>query len=282
MSVFFYLFVILFLIAYPDDTAQSALQAMRIWSISIVPVLFPYMLFSRLLCRSLQTLNLPEEPATAALGLLGGSPSGAAMIASHAQFLSPKSIYPLCAMAGTISPMFILGTIRTWTNSESLSRRLLFCHWLSALSCAGIACCKKPGKAHRIPSPLAVNSAVSPIAQSIDAILQVGGCVICYSVLASIMAKCLYPFSTVHPLIHAALEVSGGAHAIWQSSLPVTTKGILLSAALGFGGLSIITQNHALLKPIGISMWTLIRFALLRCLLSAASMALSLLLSPIS
>lgn len=282
MSIFFYLFVILFLIAYPADTAQSALEAMRIWSVSIVPVLFPYMLFSRLLCRSLQTLNLPAEPATAALGLLGGSPSGAAMIASHVHSLSPKSIYPLCAIAGTISPMFILGTIRTWTNSEPLSRRLLFCHWLCALFCAGIACCKRPSKAHKTPLPLATDSAAGPVAQSIDAILQVGGCIISYSVLASITAKCLHPFSFVHPLVHAALEISGGAHAIWQSSLSTTAKAILLSAALGFGGLSIITQNHALLKPIGISMGTLIRFALLRCLLSAAFMALSLALFPFS
>ncbi|MBQ8618631.1 MAG: hypothetical protein IJ418_14130 [Clostridia bacterium] len=282
MFVFFYLLVIVILILHPSDTAQSALEAMRIWGGSIVPVLFPYMVFSRLLCKSLQTLALPAEPAVAALGLLGGSPSGAAMITAYADRLSPKSLYPLCALCGTVSPMFILGTMQAWTNNESLCRRLLLCHWLCALLCAGIIRLGKRHISNRTNVPQTFESSVNPIVQSIDAILQVGGCVICYSVLSSILAKLLRSLSLLQPLVHAMLEISGGVHAIWQSNLPFMLKCIALSAALGFGGLSILTQNQALLKHAGVSMRSLIGFALIRCVLSAALMALSQYLFPIN
>lgn len=275
----FYLIVIAFLILFPADTADMALHAMRIWGTSIVPSLFPYMIFSRLLCKSLQTLNLPAEPAAIVLSMLGGSPSGASIIASNADRLRIQNIYPLCALAGTVSPMFILGTMRAWTKDPALCRSLLLCHWLSALSSALIVWlfsrrskCSSTG--HR-----GVNSleASNPIAQSIDAILQVGGCIICYSVLAGILGKFIVSFPILHSCIHAALEISGGIHAFCQISLPSSAKCILLSAALGFGGLSILSQNYAMLHPLGITMRQLLCFAALRAGISALLMAIALL-----
>lgn len=267
MSILFYCIVIVFLILFPEDTAESAFRALQIWGTSIVPTLFPYMVFCRLLCKSLKTIHLPSGPAVAALGLLGGSPNGAAMIVSHTDSLSSRGIYSLCALTGTISPMFILGSIYSWTESMQLCRILLFCHWAAALLCAWIVWLthKNSRLNYHQCSDIAVHH---PMLQSIDAILQVGGCVILFSVLGSIFAKVLRPFSFLHPIIHVLLEISGGVHAILESSLPFQAKSILLSAALSFGGLSILSQNHSQLKLIGISMRTLLAFSFLRAMIS--------------
>lgn len=282
MIVLLYLCAIAFLVCFPADTAEAALLALKTWATSIVPVLFPYMVFSRQLCNSLDALHLPAFPLVAALGLLGGSPSGAAAVAANHPRLSPRSIPMLCALTGTVSPMFILGTIQGWIGQPALCRRLLLCHWAGALLCAWIIHHRNTPfipVPQRIHEPHAETS--NSISQSIDAVLQVGGCVILYSVLAGMAGKILHSFPMLHPIVHAAMEVAGGMHAICQSSIHPEAKAILLSAALGFGGFSILSQNHAMLKPLGVSMHQLAFFAILRAVLCAAAMCLILLL-PVS
>lgn len=282
MTVLFYSFAIILLILFPADTAQTAYRALRLWGESIVPTLFPYMVFSRLLCSKLSNLRLPAFPVVAALGLLGGSPSGAATVAANTDKLSPRKNLMLCALTGTVSPMFILGALQTWVQHPLLCRRLVLCHWLSALLCSWIVLVfsKDTLPLTIKPSDHDIVSS-NPIVQSIDAVLQVGGCVILYSVLAGMLERILRPLSFLLPFFHAILEISGGSHAICQINMPISVKSMLLSAALGFSGLSILAQNHAMLRPIGVPMRFLVFFALLRALLSALLMLIMNLLLPI-
>jgi len=75
--------------------------------------------------------------------------------------------------------------------------------------------------------------------------------------------------------------MSGGIYAVCQSSLSMREKGIVLSVALGFSGLSILSQNHYMLKSIGVQMHKLILFAALRAFLSGLIMVFLLMLLPI-
>lgn len=269
MTIILYLLVIIFLLAFPAETSGAAMCAMRIWATSIVPALFPYMVFGRLLGKSLHMLNLPAAPAAAALGMLGGSPTGAALIASYASSLSKRCLLALCALTGTLSPMFILGTIQSWTNNNLLCRRLLLCHWISAVFSAWFVWITYGKSKYRakLPDEAPHHACGNPLSQSIDAIIQVGGCVILYSVLAQIGGLLLRPFlPQLQPVFHAVLEAAGGISAIWKSDLPA--KDILISLTLGFSGFSILAQNHAMLKPLGIRMHHLVTFALMRACLS--------------
>lgn len=276
--------VIAFLILFPADTAETARQALSLWANNIVPVLFPYMVLSKMLCHGLYAVHFPIVPFTAALGMLGGSPSGAAAIAANNRALSQRCRISLCALAGTISPMFILGSIQTWLVYPGIAHRLLLCHWLSAVLCACMVwlfhCdCQQEISFHADE----INSATAgPLQQSIDAMFQIGGCVILYSVLAGMLGKILVSVPLVKPLVHAALEVSGGIHAICQSAFSLKTKSLLISAALGFSGFSILAQNYSLLKPLGIPMKCLILFGIIRASVSAAMMNLSFILVPLS
>lgn len=276
MTIILYLLVIVFLLAFPAETSGAAMRAMRTWATSIVPTLFPYMVFGRLLGKSLHMLNLPAAPAAAALGLLGGSPTGAALIVSYAPGLSSRCLISLCALTGTLSPMFILGTMLTWTNHEPLCSRLLLCHWISAVLSAWIVWIVygKPKYQSLFSAETVQHAWGNPLSQSIDAIIQVGGCVILYSVLAQIGGLLLRPIlPQMQPVFHAVLEAAGGISAIWKSDLPA--KDILISLALGFSGFSILAQNHAMLKPLGIRMHQLVTFALLRACLSGLLFPLS-------
>ena len=278
MQIILYALIILLLMLYPGDTARFAQEALTIWGTAIVPALFPYMVFSRMLCQRLYALNLPAAPIAAVLGLIGGSPSGAAIIAATSEHQSPRTIHALCALCGTVSPMFILGTLSHWTNNASRCRLLLTIHWITAVLCAGIIWLSE--KKHSFPVSSRKGNVQpsfdNPIMQSMDAILQVGGCIICYSVLAGLIGRFFPEDSPLNSLLHVFLEISGGAHAIWQGTFSMNAKGILLSASLGFSGLSILAQNYAFLRTLGISMRRLIFYALLRAISSAAFMACAL------
>jgi len=284
MTILLYVLVIVFIIAFPAETADTAWQALMIWSTGIVPFLFPYMVFSRLLCTSLHAFRLPAFPVIAVLGMLGGSPNGAALITANAQFLSERSLFTLCALTGTISPMFILGSVQKWIAPSSISGYLLFCHWLSAVLCAWTVWLVYRGRQEAIPLKPEENKTKSadPLTQSIDAIFHIGGYIIVYSVLAGMLGKILHAFPAVLPLSHAIFEISGGVHAISQSLFSDQAKHILISAALGFSGFSILSQNHTMLRPPGIPMRKLFLFAVLRAAISALIMACMTAWLPIS
>lgn len=241
----------------------------------MVPSLFPYMVLSRMLADRLTDTRLPRLPICLLLGALGGSPSGAVILSSCAFSLSSRQLIAASVFSGTISPMFFLATIASWTDML-LGKKLLFCQFLGAVL-SGI-CAYACFPAYALPernSKQPVNNAHnSPLRGAIDAILQVGGCIICFSVLAGLLS--LLPFipDAMHPLIHAMLEISGGSHSIAAFSFSASEKAVLLAAATGFGGLSILSQNLLFLKPLGITSITLTGFSILRAIVSALFMAL--------
>ncbi len=277
MKLFFCATVLLALIASPEYSLSAARDALRIWGLDVAPSLFPYMVFCRLLSENLRRSGFPAVPAVALLGLLGGSPSGASVLAAYGQTLPRKKLAALCAMTGTISPMYLMGTVGAWLRNPSLSRLLFACHALGALLCAGIV--------WALPAAFASDSSAcppisdekkeaDPIAQSVEAILSVGGCIVVFSVLAAFVRRLPGVGGALGALIHAMLEVSGGMHALCALSLPASAQAIYLAAVSGFGGLSILSQNLVFLRPLGVSERQLLSMGMLRAALCALAMAL--------
>lgn len=266
MGIAVYVSVIVCLIAFPSHTAQTAKSALALFASDIVPSLYPYMVFSRLLCRKLNMQRIKPFPLIAVLGLLGGSPSGASLLAGFSGGLNPQSLRALCALTGTISPMFFLGAMSVWIGDSGLCRMLLISHWTGAILSAITAFFFSSGQHAASPMRVsAINSKPeSAFLQSADAILQVGGCIICYSVAAGLLTALPGFQHTAGAVLQATLEVSGGAHALCRISLPMHIKYPLLAFLCGFGGCSILSQNASMLEATGISKAELIVFALLR------------------
>lgn len=266
------------LLLFPRACMDAALGALRVWGLSVAPSLFPYMVLSRLLSASLRRRGVPAPLCAPVLGLLGGSPSGAAALAGCAREggLSPRALHGLAALTGTISPMFFLGTLQSWTGDARLARRLLLAHLFGAIFAAAFALFL-PAKADA-PAPAhgqAETEEESPIVKSVQAVLSVGGCIVFFSVLAA-AASLLLPASmdALRAVLHAALEAAGGAHALIDAPLPPDIRAVLLAAMTSFGGVSILTQNGIFLRPLGLRLPRLALYALLRALGAAALMAL--------
>ena len=279
MDAVLLLAVLAALLRFPQVCMGSALEALRVWGLSVVPSLFPYMVFSRLLSGALRRRGSPAVLCVSTLGLAGGSPSGAAALSgcAHSSGLSHRTLHALAALTGTISPMFFLGTLQSWTGDSLLARRLLLAHLFGAvLSAACVFLLAGAQSAEESPlrsSTPPSSQEESPIAQSVQAVLNVGGCIIVYSVLAACASLLLPPSAGVlRAVLHAALEAAGGAHAL--VSAPTGICAVLLAAMTSFGGLSILTQNALFLRPLGLRLPRLALYGLLRALGASALMAL--------
>lgn len=258
----------------PEATARAARDALGVWGLDVAPSLFPYMVLCRLVAARMKRSGLPAAPAAAALGLLGGSPSGAAVIAVYAGGLSRGQVMRLAALTGTISPMFLLNTVNAWVRDARLCRWLLLAHVCGAALALGAACLFVRDGAPACPASLDT-AAEDPIAQSVQSILGVGGCIVFFSVVAAGVGAMLPGLSeTMLALVHAALEVAGGVHALARAPLSPAVRAVAIAAASGFSGLSILTQNALFLRPLGVSWGALLGFGLLRALGAGAAMAL--------
>lgn len=279
MKLMLWLVILMLILYMPDVSSLAARHALEIWGLDVIPSLFPYMVLCRLIASQLQRTNLPAFPVIATLGILGGSPSGAAAISSYARQkpFSRRQLYSLCALTGTISPMFFLSTMRSWNIASSICRLLFISHiggaLLTFLCVWSFFAQARPSS---VSSPgMPPDSETSPIVQSVSSVLNVGGCIVFFSVIAACFSASLaWLPEAVRASFHGLLEIAGGVHAL--STLPMSLKGqgLLLAAATGFSGFSILSQNAMFLKDCGVRFSHLVLLAVVRAVFSLCLMAL--------
>jgi len=260
------------LLLFPSDASSAAYDALRIWGLDVVPSLFPYMVLCQALSSALSGRRLVLRHAAVALGLLGGSPSGSAALASAAEGapMKRRRLFSLCALTGTLSPMFFLGPLSAWT-SPSIGRKLLLTHIGGALLASALLYAA-PGSAVSTPrsaAPLQPQER-NPLMRSIHTVLSVGGCIVFFSAVSGCIRP-LFPFlsESVLALLHAFSEISGGMRAMAQLNLSADLRLVLMSAAAGLTGVSVLIQNLLFLGPLGISFSTLLLIGALRAACSA-------------
>ena len=273
MGIVFCLVMITLMLIKPGITTGAARDALRVWGLDVAPSLFPYMVLCRLVASRLQKTGIPAAPAAAVLGLLGGSPSGAATLSGYAEGLNTQQVRLLAALTGTISPMFLLNAVKLWSGDPRLCRLLLASHLSGAIFALVCTVFLTHGQKKSACQGASVSSG-NPITESVQSILSVGGCIVFFSVLAAGL-RALLPRLGLLPgaLLHAALEISGGLHSLCALQIAPGIRAVCMAAASGFSGLSILMQNHLFLRPLGLTFSELLFFALLRAFGAGVMMA---------
>ena len=261
----YFLLLILFL-ALPEVCVCSARSALQIWSMDVVPSLFPYMVICRLISFRLRQQGVSASFVVPLLGLLGGSPAGAAALAGYAGSISKGEMHTLCALTGTISPMFFLGVLSRWLGDSHLGQLLLIAHWSGSSICC--ACVFLFEQKFDEESPIIETHQLSGNAdflrQSIDAILMVGGNIVLFSVIAGLISSLSFIPADVNAAVHAMMEVAGGIHELAALALRPIQRACILAAVSGFGGLSILFQNYSFLGLCGVKLSTLLGYGVIR------------------
>ena len=275
MKVLIYTAALIMMLFRPDTSVHSAQNALRLWSMDVVPSLFPYMVLCRIVSVRLKQYHFPAGTAAILLGFFGGSPSGSAILAGYAYRFPKRKLLALCAVTGTLSPMFLLGTAASWLPAELPRGILLISHSFGALLTAGLILISQktrtsiPADDSVIPTIQVKSDAID---ESIHAVLHAGGCIVFYSVLADQLSRLPGINNAASAIIHAFLEVSGGMHALSKLSLPPEIISTLIAGASGFTGISVLSQNNVFLSRLGIKISDLIRIGLLRAFFSACVM----------
>ena len=266
--------------SHPQITADAASEALRIFGAEVFPVLYPYMVLTRLISSSSQRKG-GTGMLTILLGLMGGSPSGASMLRfwSESKALDKRIAYTFCALTGTISPMFLLNTVGTWLGNPALTSFLVISHFLGAALSALSIYAFFPSE---IPTTQIDSSSASDlrntdiIASCVSSVLGIGGCIVFFSV-CSAMVSLVIPDENefLSACVHGLLEIAGGLKSLLGiSTQPKHVTVILTAVFCGFSGISMLSQNALFLRPLGITMYQLIVIGIFRAMLCGLVMML--------
>ena len=285
LPIFFILFLFC-LIVFSASNLSATRSGLSLWANSVVPSLFPFLVATELLSytnvvnfisKKLDRLMRPifNMPGASAypliLGMLSGYPVGAKTVCQiYKEGLCTKREAELMlAYTNNSGPLFIIGTVGiSMFGSSTIGLILLFTHILASLS-VGIIFGKKIGNKYKELNKDYVKVTYknvsfsnlgevlsNSIINSIKTVLMIGGFVVIFSVIISILknsgilnllANILSPFFSNSDFISGTLsgiiELTNGLYAICNIHVKAISTNILIcSFLLGFGGFSVMLQ----------------------------------------
>lgn len=277
-----------FLILFSSDNLSAAKNALFLWGTSVVPSLLPFFIatellgytnivsiLGKLLNKFMRPIfNVPGEGSFALImGILSGYPIGAKIVCNLKKqgICSNEECERLLAFTNNSGPLFIIGTVGVGLfSSSAIGFKLFFVHLFSCLLVGFIfrwwKCNKKFSffwNRSQISciDILSLNNLgailTTSIQNSIRLVLTIGGFVILFSVIVSMLtsSKIIYIICTfINPflnifnipehyassIITGIVEVTNGVKlaSIYQNNINI----IICSFLLGFGGFSVLLQ----------------------------------------
>lgn len=297
---FFMIIFLLFtisLICFSSTNLISAKEGLILWATTVVPSLFPFFIATELLCRTnfikfigkflnkfmRPIFNVPGESATALLlGIISGYPVGAKVVCNlkNQKNISKAEAERLIAYTNNSGPLFILGSVGiSLFGNKKVGTILLISHIVSCLIVGVIFKFWKKDEIkfdyscfHKDENKLIKISDLGEILgdsikNSITTILSIGGFIVLFSVIISILnssgiinilTNTLSHFGISNDfssaIITGLIELTNGINlsSSFYNSNPLTSI-LLTSFLLGFGGFSVLLQVYSIIEKERIS-----------------------------
>lgn len=317
-----FLFFLIFLVVFSNNNLAAAGNGLALWSKCVVPSLFPFFIatellnytnFSNLLGKLLHKImrplfNVPGEGAYAfIMGIISGYPVGAKIVSDFYEkdICSKNEAERMLAFTNNSGPLFIIGTVGVLLFGNSSIGLLLFITHILASITVGIILGIKSRlhiKSDRSEKKLILNSfqksdniiendsisnigniIASSISKSISTTLQIGGFIVLFSVIISILNKlniityiCDFfsifgiPKSFSNSLISGIIELTNGVNfAANLHEKNISVNIILCSFLLGFGGFCVLLQVLGIVSKVNLSIKKYLYGKLLQGLIAA-------------
>lgn len=301
---FLFLLFTIGLVLYSSDNISSAKSGLLLWVNSIVPSLLPFFIATELLCSTnivhlignLLTpimkplFNISGEGSFAfIMGIISGYPTGAKIAAKfrNENICTKEECERLLSFTNNSGPLFIIGTVGISMFGNSTIGLLLFITHILASITVGIIFrfwkYKNNTLNHELPSQIKLKQKNNinmlnlgeiigkSITNSISTIIMIGGFVVFFSVITSILkASNLLQLLTIFidPIFHTLsipeelskhfitglIEITGGINCISNiQSKNISINIIVTSFLLGFGGLSVMLQVFSIISKTDLS-----------------------------
>lgn len=306
-----YIFPLIFLcftlslVFFSNSNLAAAKSGLLLWANSVVPSLFPFFIATELLCQTNivrvlgNSLNIFMKPLfnirgegsfALIMGVISGYPIGAKIASKFRQdgICSKEECERLLSFTNNSGPLFIIGTVGISMYGNSTIGLLLFITHIMACITVGIIfrfwkfnssysfTRKKPAS-----SVYSYNKNVNlsnlgeiignSITNSISTIMMIGGFVVLFSVIISILKASnilsllafittpilnilQIPSSFAAPFITGFLEITNGISTISSIHIKAISINIIITAfLLGFGGISVMLQVFSIISKTDLS-----------------------------
>ena len=310
------------LVLFSKSNMEAIKTGLTLWATSVVPSLFPFFVGTELLYRTTfvnflkrfftkfmrPVFNLPGESAIAfILGNISGYPVGAKLACNLLENNQCTKIEAerIIAFTNNSSPLFIIGTVGvSMFYSKEIGLALLLCHFLASFTVGILFRNYKKDKESKETLYKNYNSSYknSPninlsnlgevlgesIKNSINLILTIGGFIVLFSVIISILnesqifnilANFFVRFgiseNVTKAILSGLLEVTNGLKISSSLQTKSLASNLLLSSfLLGFGGLSVMFQVYSIIAKQKLSIRPYIYGKFLQAIFSVIYMCL--------
>lgn len=267
LSLFLIVLLLFFLVTETEKVTVSVIDALKLCVSAVIPTLFPFFVVSGLLVNLgfvavLGRVFMPvarflfktsgKGAVVFIIGIICGYPTGAKVIADMCRdkSLSKKESERLLAFCNNSGPLFIIGAVGTvMLGNHKLGVVLYIIHLLSAIFTGILLSLFAKNDIAPSESEICVKDIGTAVAQSIEnavrSILNVCGYVVFFSILC-VMVKNVFLISI--------LEVTTGAKTLIARGFDEKIMIILLSGAIGFGGICVMLQVQSAVAGTKISL----------------------------
>ena len=302
------------LVLFSSSNLLAAQNGLSLWVTSVIPSLFPFFVATELLsCTNIISIlgrffnklmkplfNVRGEGAFAFLmGIISGYPVGAKIACNfrESNICSKEECERLLAFTNNSGPLFIIGTVGIKMFGSSMIGLLLFVTHI--LACISVGICfrfwKKSSAVSRVSLSNLGEVISKSITNSISTILNIGGFIVIFSVIISILKHSNFmlvleplfdfwhvPADIVESFILGIVEITNGIFAISSIPLKQISVNIVLSAfLLGCGGISILLQVWSIVAKTDLSIKPYVIGKLLHGIFAAVYCFLFILMFPV-
>ncbi len=305
ITIIFLLFTI-GLVIFSKGNLSAAKSGLSLWATAVVPSLFPFFIATELLGYTnlipklgkifekimKPIFNVPGEGSYAfIMGLISGYPVGAKIVSNFRQegICTKEEAERLVSFTNNSGPLFIIGTVGCMLFGDTRTGvLLLLTHILACISVGFVMsfwkknsknshhCSKKINSKKQAVTFSNLGEIISTsITNSISTILMIGGFVVIFSVVISILnqthitsffgnaiSPILQLFNIENPsqvgssIFSGILELTNGISNLSNLHIKSLSQSICISSfLLGFGGLSVLLQVYSIISKTDISIF---------------------------
>lgn len=280
-------FVFVYLLRFPEETFQASASGVTLWFFHVLPSLLPFMILSDFVVhtglasvilkkikgifRLLFGLSMYGSYAFL-LGLFCGYPMGARLTADllrEGKITKSEAQY-LLTFCNNPGPMFISSylladTLHLPHAAGCTFLILYFSLFLTSLifrlilkpDCPDIVAASASPSSESLWKSLSRMIDVS-IMHAFETITRLGGYIILFSILASLVIHCTAPVPVLSVFLTGLTEMTTGIALVGASSLKLSWRYLLSLTFASFGGLSCIAQTRGMLVGTPLSIHTYI------------------------
>lgn len=294
------LFVCIIFILNPELYSKSCLNAISVWTLKVLPVLFPFFVFTRII------VNLSEFKTNKMdkffnniyrlpkfgfkiflLSVISGYPMGAKLICTLNEqgIIQKKEAEKMMSFCSVSGPMFIIGTVGVNIFLSYKAGLIILIANIIAALINGLIYRKDKYVEKEVSYSGKKNDNIlsSSVYDATLSILMVCAYIVISFLIIDVLINlhvidnlsnaictifnCPQNFDTIKSSIIGIFEITRGIIELNNVNISLTLKTIIASGLIGFGGISILLQSLSFLNQLKISTKTIVKQKITQALL---------------